>query len=126
MNAALVVETSFLLITVSNDSGRVLRDLEFSAWETFDDRPPQRVGRFLTASRVPDGEHADGSPGGRTSNGGQLRAESALLIATFLDAQNRWWMVRSNRQAKRLKGAALREWRLEGTGAESARATVRA
>lgn len=124
MNAAIMVETSYLLVTVVNDSGRLLRDLEFSAWETLDDRSPQRVGRYLTASRVPEGERAEGAPGGNASNGGNLRAESALLVATFLDTRDRWWVVRSDRRPERLRGASVRRWRAEAS-AEKGKATVR-
>jgi hypothetical protein len=126
MDAAdLMMDSSYLHVSVLNDSGRLLRDLEFSAWETFDDGPPQRIGRYMTADRVPDEQKAKGSPGGRASNGRALATESALLVATFRDARDRWWIVRSDRRRpERLRGASLRRWRAEA-GAETGRATVK-
>jgi hypothetical protein len=122
LNAAAVMDVAFLNVKVSNDSDKLIRNLEFSAWETSETGEHQRVGTYLGATRLPGNSVASGGPGGGNTWG--IGDRELLLVATFEDLNGRWWLLKNNK-LKRLRGRQRRGWRAEGTGGEVRAATVR-
>lgn len=93
LNAAAMMDVAFLNVKVSNDSDKLIRNLEFSAWETSETGEHQRVGTYLGATRLPGNSVASGGPGGGNTWG--MGDRELLLVATFEDLNGRWWLLKT-------------------------------
>lgn len=98
-------------IVVSNDSDRPIRELEFSAWKVGESGSLEHVGSFIAARTVGPHSRASGDPRFRREGSTYPTRDDLSLMATFVDANGRSWLIRDTSNARRLPRRKRAQWR---------------